>query len=48
MTMSHVFEIKVKSQGRIVIPSYVRLAANIKPGDWVVVQLDKIIKKGQT
>lgn len=43
--MSQVFEIKVKSQGRIVIPSYVRIAANIRPGDWVVVQIDKIKKK---
>jgi len=43
--MAHVFEVKVKSQGRIVIPNFVRMAANIKPGDWVVIQLDKIEKK---
>jgi len=45
--MTQVFEIKVKSQGRIVIPGFVRMAANIKPGDWVVIQLDKIEKKGE-
>jgi AbrB family looped-hinge helix DNA binding protein len=38
--MAHVFEIQVKSQGRIVIPSYVRMAANIKPGDWIIVQVE--------
>ena len=43
--MTQVFEIQVKSQGRIVIPSFVRLAADIRPGDWVLVQLDKIEKK---
>ena len=46
--MTHVFEIQVKSQGRIVIPSFVRSAANIKPGDWVVIQLDKIEKKKES
>ena len=43
--MTYVFEVQVKSQGRIVIPSFVRRAAGIKPGDWVVIQLDKIEKK---
>lgn len=38
--MGHVFEIQVKSQGRIVIPNYVRMAANIKPGDWIIVQVE--------
>jgi len=43
--MTHVFEVQVKSQGRIVIPRFVRRAANIKRGDWVVIQLTKIEKK---
>lgn len=43
--MAHTFEIKVKGQGRIVIPSYVRMAADIKPGDWVEVQVSKLDKK---
>ena len=43
--MAHIFEIQVKSQGRIVIPMFVRVAAGIRPGDWVVVQVDKIEKK---
>jgi len=39
--MAHVFEVQVKSQGRIVIPNYVRLAMGIRPGDWVVIQISK-------
>jgi hypothetical protein len=43
--MGHVFEIQVKSRGRIQIPNYVRLAMNLKPGDWVRLKLEKIEKK---
>lgn len=43
--MTHVFEVQVGSQGRIVIPSYVRLAADIKLGDWIVVQVGGRVKE---
>jgi len=43
--LSHVFEIQIKTQGRVVIPKYVREAAQVKDGDWIVIQLDKIDKE---
>jgi len=40
--MTKVFKVQVKSRGRILIPNDVRLAAKIRPGDWVICQIDTI------
>lgn len=43
--MTEVFEVQVGKGCRIQIPSEVWVGKGIRPGDWVVVQVDKIEKK---